>query len=534
MEEHSRQEMEEQAGESGSRGPAVHRLSSELMIMIIDLACEGESTAVYIPILSVCRRWREITTPVLWASIACSTDDASVIASSLACASDLAIEILRALTLNLHVNTRWPTKLEEQSMRPPDSAGDPDQPCWLLLANVWHQQWPKLLKSIADLAGVISSRRFSKLDTFSFRLTRKTPTGSDQQNDAGRLLSIPCSLVGDLLRSLPASVRNLEIDTGGLDASSGGPEHLCPAIRSLLPQLRHLRLRLRKLCPELLPNAGEMIQSRGKESTDESGERRDPLALQLETILLNTWSYPWERSRLCDTFLINKGVRIRLEANNPVIEGDSDKDEPLEAEVEEDKENLASQRDHTNKSLQRALIATFRSLLAEGSSLPSLKRLDIINMGLGHSLTSWIERSDLLANTKTLYPTSLVFRSQAVLGYRQLHHEIRCLRIENTGAENHFIFGPEDELEAYVDDAWLTSTTGLRMPATLNPAKILRFERALPRVQAQIAFFNYWGWDFRRLGSKQMKQMKFKPDYARMTWNMAQMHKVEARELGIF
>ena len=59
----------------------------------------------------------------------------------------------------------------------------------------------------------------------------------------------------DILRSLPQSVRHLELDTLCYDYNlKGNLAHLCPTLRALMPQLDNIRLRLAQLCLELLPD----------------------------------------------------------------------------------------------------------------------------------------------------------------------------------------------------------------------------------------------------------------------------------------
>ncbi|KAJ9649459.1 hypothetical protein H2199_000234 [Coniosporium tulheliwenetii] len=62
-----------------------------------------------------------------------------------------------------------------------------------------------------------------------------------------------CSLTA-LIRNLPKSVVNLEIDTAGHDRMSHHPtdaQHTCLDLRRIIPQLRNLRLRTKELCPAL-------------------------------------------------------------------------------------------------------------------------------------------------------------------------------------------------------------------------------------------------------------------------------------------
>lgn len=84
--------------------------------------------------------------------------------------------------------------------------------------------------------------RMVNLTTFSFTITRKETTVG---------FWIPRPIIADLLRDLPSSCVNLEIDTRGHDFLTHGYGHLCDNIRAVLPRLHHLRLRLNVMCPAL-------------------------------------------------------------------------------------------------------------------------------------------------------------------------------------------------------------------------------------------------------------------------------------------
>ncbi|MCJ1326166.1 hypothetical protein MMC10_002830 [Thelotrema lepadinum] len=60
------------------------------------------------------------------------------------------------------------------------------------------------------------------------------------------------SSLSHILKSLPETVRNLEVDTRGYENTQARDDpHLCPLIRRVIPQLQHLRLRFANICPDL-------------------------------------------------------------------------------------------------------------------------------------------------------------------------------------------------------------------------------------------------------------------------------------------
>lgn len=63
---------------------------------------------------------------------------------------------------------------------------------------------------------------------------------------------IPRPTLQLLLKALPETCVNLEIDTRGQDYFEPGAGHLCDTVQDIFPRLQHLRLRLSTLCPAML------------------------------------------------------------------------------------------------------------------------------------------------------------------------------------------------------------------------------------------------------------------------------------------
>lgn len=84
--------------------------------------------------------------------------------------------------------------------------------------------------------------RMINLSTLSF-------TYSDFMPRHPRPIVMGRSAITELVRNLPESCVNLEIDANGLDIREITTPHLCDALRDVLPQLQHLRLRLADICP---------------------------------------------------------------------------------------------------------------------------------------------------------------------------------------------------------------------------------------------------------------------------------------------
>lgn len=117
----------------------------------------------------------------------------------------------------------------------------------------------ELWRNLEALAGHIQNHMKS-LISFSLRINKFPPGGmAPEHSNEPRGAYIRTYTLGCLLRALPESCVDVELDTRGRDDEEYAicgtqprtSEHLCPVLRNLLHRLRHLRLRLRTLCSEL-------------------------------------------------------------------------------------------------------------------------------------------------------------------------------------------------------------------------------------------------------------------------------------------
>jgi hypothetical protein len=129
-----------------------------------------------------------------------------------------------------------------------------------------------------DLPGVI--RTMTKLVTFSFVI------GGEYE----RMFRLSSGLIAPVIKALPETCINLELDTRGHDAFGNGT-HLCEPLAEIMPRLRHLRLRLYRFCPALL--GPDFLYSKwDDQDTARSKTSRYPF---LETVMINciVGNTPW-------------------------------------------------------------------------------------------------------------------------------------------------------------------------------------------------------------------------------------------------
>jgi hypothetical protein len=171
--------------------------------------------------LRACRDWYKIGRKLFWTDI-CLKDEA----------------ILRFLTTDMKEYKEHLT--DTQSLTVMIDPGHPRADEWCKTLS----KLPARLKSMKNLS------------CFSFKVL-------DPSNGAtGMYCRLSATAVRNIVKSLPTSVKHLEIDTNGYDRDlriMGNPPfsdiHICEAISLRLTQLCSLRLSVSRLCPELISSS---------------------------------------------------------------------------------------------------------------------------------------------------------------------------------------------------------------------------------------------------------------------------------------
>lgn len=100
------------------------------------------------------------------------------------------------------------------------------------------------------LAGMLSAH-FNRLHTFSLYVEEKHYAGKTEMERYGAGF-LDARVVQQLVKALPESCINLELDTNGREIQFGPTSpRLCIIIRRMMPRLRHLSLRIKYVCEAL-------------------------------------------------------------------------------------------------------------------------------------------------------------------------------------------------------------------------------------------------------------------------------------------
>jgi hypothetical protein len=215
------------------------RILPEILRTIFTLVREERGLRALTDISAVCKTWRDVALPVLWSHVVLNNDTLQNFVENHA-NSTHQLSFVRSMTLHIQVITSLhPSEYDNDTFESYKLHGSPKSRT--LNQNI--EQFSNLI-----LAKLMSLESFSlfvdapALDEARQRINRF---------DIGFWLDM--SVLGHLLRSLPASCTSLELETSGTDWSPR-PEshHLCLDIRSIMPRLRHIKLRIYSLCSKIL------------------------------------------------------------------------------------------------------------------------------------------------------------------------------------------------------------------------------------------------------------------------------------------
>jgi hypothetical protein len=215
------------------------QLPPDILRAISIIVREEEGLGTLTKISQVCRLWWEVVEPVLLAHVVLDNVTLSKFIEHHTNASDQ-LKIVRSVTLHIQViASLHPSEYNADTLESYKLHGSPK-------SRTLNQNIGRFSNSILP--------KLSSLESFSFFVDAPALDEARQRinpYDIGFWLDI--SVLGHLLRSLPASCSSLELETSGTDWSPR-PEshHLCPDIWSILPRFRHMKLRIHTLCSRIL------------------------------------------------------------------------------------------------------------------------------------------------------------------------------------------------------------------------------------------------------------------------------------------
>jgi hypothetical protein len=220
------------------------QLPPEILNAIFIAVREDQGLSTLTKISQVCRLWWEVVEPVLLAHVVLDNDTLAKFTEHRTNASDQ-LKIVRSVTLHIQaITSSHPSEYDEDTLELYRLHGSPKS--------------RTLNQNIGRFSNLILPK-LSSLKSFSIFVDAPALDEARQRIDPYEIgFWLDISLLGHLLRCLPASCTSLELETSGLDWSPRPvSHHLCPDIWNILPRLRHLKLRIHTLCSRILLHDSE-------------------------------------------------------------------------------------------------------------------------------------------------------------------------------------------------------------------------------------------------------------------------------------
>jgi hypothetical protein len=215
------------------------QLLPEILRSIFTFVREEQGLRPLTDLSSVCKAWRDVAHSVLWSTVVLDNNTLQKFIESNVNATDK-LNGVRSVTLHIQVISSLTTSEDDaNTLELYKLHGSPS-------SRTLNQNIEQFSNSILP--------KLSSLESFSLFVGAPALDETRQRIsrfDIGFWLNI--SVLGHLLRSLPASCTSLELDTSGTDWSPR-PEshHVCSDIWYILPRLRHLKLRIHSSCSQIL------------------------------------------------------------------------------------------------------------------------------------------------------------------------------------------------------------------------------------------------------------------------------------------
>ena len=265
-------------------------LPEEIFQNVLEKWRNSSSLSAFLPCLLVCKRWNKIGNLVAWTALKITSHNLEdFIASTIL--NNERLRRCKYLTINLHAP--FPELC--------DCGADWFEDDMVVGQNHCHRQndhhddtTQREFQKHLRLLSLTIEQYFKSLVTFSFTIDNEPMDGlwcgCIEPN-------ISVVVFAQILKALPRTCVNLELDTGGTDYSCvhRSDDIVCAGVRRLLPQLHSLRLRVAHICPGCIP-------PRGKADEEVQLELRAPLE-HLSTCTINLITFPrTQKAAFCGTY----------------------------------------------------------------------------------------------------------------------------------------------------------------------------------------------------------------------------------------
>jgi len=433
-------------------------LPTELKLQILEEVDRTSTGSDITNVLRVSKQWNKLATPLLWTNIVLHNDNYVAFVRSLSIARKYLGQEVHTLSIRLH-----PISYSDQPFTKPwmhlGFPGDrfryenedewqtsgPALPAYLstvqqanLSAYIKKTAFGNMCLAVAsyDLARLIKEQ-LRMLTTFSFRYAA-WPTREHQDatnfKEGGPQVEIPAQMVSQLIEALPVTCSQLEVESSGQDQMFGTrdkPHELSQALESVLPRLEHLSLEAAHVSSFVYGNLLSSILL----------PRLRSLRLEVTNLVLTEDEY----AILSNATSILPGNMLQREPSGQF--------DALQSSV-------------NSRALQRLITSGLRAGIAE-NRFPAMERMIlrvIQSTGSDAGYDEYLRcEIDVLNGNMYVTPMACIPGASRILPYEAWAFY--------DGQNGKLLFMEETEADACGDMSWLSSTAGVRMPASAGKAR---------------------------------------------------------------
>ncbi|KAG9674672.1 hypothetical protein KCU99_g4240, partial [Aureobasidium melanogenum] len=253
-------------------------LPPEILHLVLCHIREQQGPKALLPSTLVCRTWKDISCRTLYAHVVLTNENLKHFIDS-AVNNPEHLTAIKSLTLKLQAII-LPVWIEDAELRES-------------YRRDGLEGTRALLYQLRRVAGLVLPR-IVNLNTFSLFVFMPKSDGRRPRLDYIGF-RIDNEVLGQLLRALPTSCVNLEVDTAMSNWSpQKKPHHVCSDLWHVLPQMRHVKLRMQSLCSRMLyinhEDPDDRLAQPDMTSPDQLDEQRIVKADQLRTLTICTRS----------------------------------------------------------------------------------------------------------------------------------------------------------------------------------------------------------------------------------------------------
>jgi hypothetical protein len=417
---------------------SINTVPKEVLQSILARVRNSGSLADFVPCLRVCRMWNEDGGPLAWRVLVLDNKKMdNLVLSELKYGhpfhfvSSLTISVAAPYPQLCHCNCHHEDYLSGEGI-------DHYRRCCDGGSEVLEME--KVINRVLALM----YRKMTNLNTFSIRIDIEPRDGEDPFCGCTDI-SLSNGFVSTIIKSLPKTCLNLELDIGGAHIGC-----CCSLLRESLRQLSHLRLRVETLCWRLLSDSEPSVEDGSKERRTETRLLSDTL----RSMLVSSVLYPRSKATINHRRWLPRDMRKETSCQKVLV--------------------------HDRKDPNPQLPSYFASL-DFASTLPNIERLHLwtstdrepdpthASSCLRIQMEGFV-RYDVLEDRSYLLPFTHLAEPQPWV-YEHDCGPLRQFTWNMMRDENdEVLVGGVADMEAHFEDDWVTSIEGARFPGLIKTA----------------------------------------------------------------